>query len=254
MNAGSRSARQSRSGAAWSAVKGTALNAWNDLIHKPYLAAADAINGTAGELYKAHLDILGEQAKANWDDVGRLEEHYLASGAKGMGGDLGIEKMRFDKAMESIKYDGKVASAARGFSRFGSKLPFVGAAITAIGIGIDIHNGKPKGKALISGIGGGAAGFVVGGIAGSIASAAVTGAAVGSVIPGAGTVAGFVAGAVVGTAAGLLTSGALDYAYDHLSQNVQQGIENGVDKVGEALSDAGSSIASGAKDLWNSIF
>jgi hypothetical protein len=111
-------------------------------------------------------------------------------------------------------------------------------AITAGSIGYDVHQGKPAGKAIISGVGGALA-------------AAGTGALIGTAIGGpVGTVIGAGPGLVVGA----ITSGALDWGYDQLPQSWQSSIESGVSAVGRGVKDVGSAIGEGAKDVWNSIF
>jgi hypothetical protein len=144
----------------------------------------------------------------------------------------------FKLFMESDKYARRASSLGRSF---GSRLPFVGAAITAANIGYDIHQGKPAGKAVVSSVGGALA-------------AAATGAAVGTAVGGpVGTVVGFGVGAVVG----LATSGALEKGLDMLPKGVQEGIEKPFNAVGDAASDVGdfASDAGGAvKGAWNSVF
>ncbi|RZS37043.1 hypothetical protein EV193_106279 [Herbihabitans rhizosphaerae] len=117
-------------------------------------------------------------------------------------------------------------------SRVLSKLPGLGWAITAGGIGYDIANGKPAGKAIISGLGGMAAG--------------------GAAIALASGPPGWVAGGAVAIGVGVGVG--LDYVYDALPDGLKKGIEDGVKAVGNAASDAVNAVGSAAKKVWNSLF
>lgn len=109
-------------------------------------------------------------------------------------------------------------------------VPVVGLAITAAGVGYDIHTGKPAGKAIVSGL------------AGFGASVAV-GAAIGGPV-----------GAVVGIGVGLVASGLADAAYDALPDSITKPFEEGVSAVGNAIGDGAEAVADGAKKVWDSIF
>lgn len=109
-------------------------------------------------------------------------------------------------------------------------VPVIGLGITAAGIGYDIHNGKPAGKAIVSG----AAGF---------AASVAVGAAIGGPV-----------GAVVGVGVGLVASGVADAAYDALPDSVTKPFEEGVSAVGSAIGDGAGAVADGAKKVWDSIF
>jgi RHS repeat-associated protein len=222
----------------WGTVTHALSDAWGNLAGtagQVGLSAADFANdGIVGGLGDLHIDILKKQSQVLLDESKQLEDHYLKTPG-GTAQSEFLNKQIYAKFLESDKY----ALEARGLaSKLGSRLPIVGLAITAASIGYDIHQGKPAGKAIISGVGGALA-------------AAGTGALIGTAIGGpVGTVVGAGAGLIVGA----ITSGALDEAYDHLPQGVQDGIENSVSAVGNGLKDAGGAIASGAKSVWNSIF
>ena len=111
--------------------------------------------------------------------------------------------------------------------RFGARIPVVGAGITAAGVGYDISQGKPVGKAVVSG---------AAGVAGSFLAGMATGAAVGTALGPVGTVVGGVAG-------GVIASIGAEWGYDALPKSVTDGIENGIKSVG-----------SDVKDAWNSVF
>ncbi|WP_127503820.1 WXG100 family type VII secretion target [Actinoplanes solisilvae] len=223
----------------WSAsnaAKSIARNMWDDLYGKAFLQAGDLINGAVlGGLVAKHRSILKAQSIALLDDSKRLAEHYL----KTPGGSaqsrylIKASQEAFDKADELAR------RAPKAGARIAGKLPVVGLAITAAGIGYDIHQGKPAGKALISGVGGAAA-------------AMATGAAIGTLIPV--PVVGTVVGAIGGLVIGVGVSGALDYAYDGLPQGVKDSIEGGISAAGEAIGDVGDAIGDGAKKAWDAIF
>lgn len=213
----------------------TLKNITDDWVKKPVTSAAGALNdAVVGSLAKVHYDILKKQSEFYLDQSKRFVEHYLKTP-----GGTAHSRWLNEQSFKSFLESDKVARQASTFGRrFLGKVPIVGTAITAASIGLDIHQGKPAGKAIISGVGGALA-------------AAGTGAAIGTAIGGpVGTIVGGAAGLVVGT----VTSGALDAAYDRLPQGVQQGIENGVSAVGEGVKDVGSGIAEGAKDVFDSVF
>jgi hypothetical protein len=154
---------------------------------------------------------------------------------------------RYLDADENLR---KAESAAR---RFGSKVPIIGLGITAAGIGYDIHQGKPAGKAIISGVVGAGAAYGVGALVASAAAGAQIGMLGGPV--------GIVVGGVVGVGASLIASGAADYAYDQLPEGVKNGIEDGFNAVADAVGDAGKAVgdtlsAAGENTtkIWNAIF
>jgi hypothetical protein len=187
-----------------------------------------------GGLAATHTSILNKQAAALMDESKLAAERYL----KAPGGSVEARRLNaeaYKKFLDADEYTRRASSAGR---RIGSKIPIVGIGITAAGIGYDIHQGKPAGKAIISGVGGALA-------------AAGTGAVVGTMIGGpVGTVVGAGAGLVVG----LVVSGGLDWGYDQLPDGVKNGIEDGFKEVGSAIGDAGEAVGDGAKKVWNSIF
>ncbi|WP_433649102.1 DNRLRE domain-containing protein [Micromonospora zamorensis] len=210
-------------------------NVKDDLVGKWHLNLADATNGALiGGLAEAHTSILKKQSEALVNESKKAVERYLQAPG-------GSKESRYwnNHAFKNFLESDKYARRAGEFGkRVGGKIPIIGYGIAAAGIAHDVHQGKPAGKAIISGVGG------------AVASAAA-GAAVGTAIGGP---VGTVVGAGVGLAAGLVTSGALDHAYDNLPQGARDGIENGVSAAGNSISDAGGAIADGAKDTWNSLF
>jgi hypothetical protein len=100
--------------------------------------------------------------------------------------EVALNAESYEKFLESDTWARWAGSVA---SRFGSKVPIIGAAITTASIGYDIHEGEPAGKAIVSGVGGALA-------------AAGTGALIGTPIGGpVGTLVGAGAGVIVGVAA-----------------------------------------------------
>jgi hypothetical protein len=217
------------------AAKAIGKNMWDDLRGKAVLQTADVVNGAViGGLAAAHTSILKKQAAALLDESKLYTERYL----KAPGGSAEAKALNanaYKKFLEADEYTRRAKSIG---SRVGGKIPIVGIGITAAGIGYDIHQGKPVGKAVISGVGGALA-------------AAGTGAAIGTMIGGP---VGTAAGAVVGLGVGLVAGGALDWGYDQLPQGVQNSIEGGFKEVGNAIGDAGEAVGDSAKKVWNSIF
>jgi hypothetical protein len=217
------------------AARAIGKNMWDDLRGKAALQAADLVNGAViGGLAATQASILHKQARALMDESKLAAERYM----KAPGGSAEARALNADaykKFLEADKYARRAQSVGQ---RVGSKIPVIGIGITAAGIGYDIHQGKPAGKAVISGVGGALA-------------AAGTGAVVGTMIGGpVGTVVGAGAGLVVG----LVVSGSLDWGYDQLPQGVKDSIENGIEEVGNVVGDAGEAVGDGAKKVWNAIF
>jgi hypothetical protein len=188
-----------------------------DLWGKRYFNAADFVNGVVGELAHVHTSILRKEAGRIRDESALARERYL----KAPGGSPEAKvytEMEFSKANLAAELEGRAVTVER---RIASKIPVIGLGITAAGIGYDIANGKPPGKAIISGLGGATAAVWAG--------AAITGPI------GLGALAGIAAGTAVGIG--------LDFAYDQLPQGVKNKIEGGVKAVGHA-----------AKKVWDSIF
>jgi hypothetical protein len=217
------------------AARAIGKNVWDDIRGKAVLQAADLVNGAVvGGLAATQASILNKQAKALLAESKLAAEHYMkAPGGSAEARALNAEAYR--KFLDADEFTRRAGTVGR---RVGGKVPVVGLAITAAGIGYDIHQGKPAGKAIISGVGGALA-------------AAGTGAVVGTMIGGPlGTVVGAGAGLVVG----LVVGGGLDWGYDQLPQGVKSGIEDGIKEVGNAVGDAGEAVGEGAKRIWNSIF
>jgi hypothetical protein len=234
----------------WEAVRIIGRNVWDDLVGKALLNVGDFANGAVGGFAARHTGIMKAQAKAFLDEKKLAEERYL----KARGGST--EAMRYNREayqryLDADKYTRQAGSVAR---RVSSKIPIIGLGITAAGIGYDIHQGKPAGKAVISGVVGAGAAIGVGALIGSMASGAAAGAL--------GGPPGILIGAVAGVGASLIASGAADWAYDELlSDGVKATIEEGFTTVGDAVGDAGEAVGNAgeavgdsAKKVWNAIF
>jgi hypothetical protein len=224
-----------RAGGIIDAARSIGQNVWDDIRGKAALNAADFVNGAVvGGLAAKHTSILKGQADELMKESRVAAERYLrAPGGSAEARRLNMESYR--KFLDADEYTRRAGAVGR---RVGSKLPIVGIAITAAGIGYDIHQGKPVGKAVVSGVGGALA-------------AAGTGALVGTAIGGpVGTVVGAGAGLVVG----LVVSGGLDWGYDQLPDGAKAAIEGGIKEAGDAIGDAGEAIGDGAKKVWDSIF
>jgi uncharacterized protein YukE len=216
-------------------AKDTLSNALGDLKSKPFFSAADfATDGVIGALYKKHTSILKAQSKA----LAGESETAIARYLKTPGGTAESKALNLASWSKYLEADGWQRNAVRISNKVEARLPLVGFAITAADVAYDIHNGKPAGKAIISG---------AGGFGASLAMGALVGGAVGGPP-------GLVLGAAAGVVAGLVTSGALDAAYDHLSPGVQHAIEGGFDAIGHGVGDAGGAVGHEAKKVWNSIF
>ncbi|WP_328465325.1 hypothetical protein OHA21_43290 [Actinoplanes sp. NBC_00393] len=238
-------------------------NAWDDLLAKALLNALDFANGAVGGFAKKHEVIMKRQAEALRADQKLAEERYL----KARGGST--EAMRYNRVANQRYFDAdEYTRKAGSVSRITSKVPIIGLGITAAGIGYDIHQGKPAGKAIISGVVGAGVSTAVGGVTGSVVAGMSAGMLAGPP--------GILIGAAVGIGAGLLASGTADWLYDQASDEVQDAIEGGFAAVGNAVVDAGKTVdgalhaadkaitevvgdtgeavGDGAKRVWNAIF
>ncbi len=217
------------------AAKAIGKNTWDDIRGKAPLQAADFVSGAVvGGLAAKHTSILKQQASRLMDESKLAAQRYLKS--PGGSAEARFQNARaYEKFLEADEAARRAGSIGR---RIASKLPIIGLGVTAAGVGYDISQGKPAGKAIVSGVGGALA-------------AAGTGAVIGTAIGGP---IGTVVGAGVGIAVGVVTSGVIDWGYDQLPQGVKDGIENGVKTVGNAIGDAGKAVGSGAKKVWDSIF
>lgn len=194
-------------------AKATAENFWKDLWAKKYLHATDFTGGVAGSLIALHRSILKKEAARLLDEAKTAEARYLSS----PGGSPEAkfhERMRLAKVFDAAELEAEAAATGR---RLASKIPVIGWGVTAAGVGYDIHEGKPPGKAVVSG---------VVGTAGGILAASMVGGPVGLA---AGT--GVVAGIMIGLGA--------DWAYDHaVPEDVKRKIDTGIEEVAHS----GSSI------------
>jgi hypothetical protein len=141
--------------------------------------------------------------------------------------------------MKASALDGEVAD----LERIGGRIPVLGLAISATGVGWDIAHGKPVGKAVFSGTLGTAAAIGIDVLATSaVESAGVIAAAVTPIG------AAIVAGALAGVAA--------DYAWDHwVPSDVKNKIDDGLKAAGHGVvsvvKSAGHDLASAAKSVGN---
>lgn len=198
---------------------------WKDLSGKKYINADDFTNGVAGDLVALHRSTLNKEAARLLDEAKTAEARYLKS-AGGSAEAKFQEKLRLDKTMSAGDVEAKASAAGR---RLASKIPVIGLGIAAAGIGYDIHEGKPPGKAIVSG---------VVGTAGSILAASTVGGPVG-VAAGVGVV----AGVAVGLGA--------DWVYDNVvPEDVKRKIDDGIKAVGSGIADAGKAVG----DFVGSIF
>lgn len=133
------------------AAREAGRNVWNDIVGKPLLLAGDIVNEVVvGGLAAKHVSVLRAQADALEAERKLSVDRYLkAPGGSAEAKALNNEAYR--KFLHADEYTRRAESIGR---RVGSKIPVVGVAITAAGIGYDIQQGKPAGKAVFSGMGG----------------------------------------------------------------------------------------------------
>jgi hypothetical protein len=216
-------------------AENTFKNAASDLTGKYPIQIADFVNdGVIGGGAALHTSILKKQAEALTQGSEVAVERYLkAPGGSAEAKALNLES--YEKYLEADKVERQAERIGRNVE---GKIPVVGLALTAVDVGYDIHDGKPVGKAIISGMGGAWAAAEAGAVAGTFIGGPV----------------GTVAGAVIGIGVGLLASGALDAAYDELPQGARDAIEGGFNAVGHGIPNAGEAVGDTAKKVWDSIF
>jgi hypothetical protein len=197
---------------------------WQEIENKKYIHATDFTNGLAGDLIKKHTSILEQEAQRLTNESKIAQARYLRS----PGGSPEAkfqEELRLSKVMGAAELESEAENIGR---RFASKIPVIGWGISAVGIGWDIHQGKPPAKAIFSG---------VAGTLGAMAAIAV--------VPGVGWA------AAAGIGAGVLVGMGADWAYDHLvPDDVKHKIDDDLTAVGHGLENAGKAVG----HFFGSIF
>jgi hypothetical protein len=198
---------------------------WSDLTDKKYLHATDFTNGIGGRLIDIQQHTLKAEADSLRADATKLEGHYLNSPGGSDQAKLNDE-LRSNNVMKASELDGDVSDLAR----IGGRIPVLGIAISAAGIGWDIAHGKAAGKAVFSGTVGTAAAF---GIEAAIAPAMESaGVAIAAVTPVGAAI-------LVGAGVGLIG----DYAWDHwVPTDAKNKINDGLDTAGHDIAGAAKSV------------
>lgn len=193
---------------------------WDDLTNKPYLHAADFTNGVAGELVGIQRRVLKAEATVRTAEAAKYEENYRNS----LGGS---EQARFNEQARSTNTMERYAAERRAedLGRMSGKVFGAGLGIAAVGVGIDIANGKPPGKAIFAG---------AVGTAGAIAADVAVGAAV----AGMGTVTVIGAPVVAAISVGILGGIAANAAWDEfVPDSVKHKIDHGLSNAGHKIAD-----------------
>ncbi|SDP56214.1 hypothetical protein SAMN04487905_105219 [Actinopolyspora xinjiangensis] len=198
---------------------------WNDLWNKRYIHATDFTNGVVGGLVARNTSIMRAEANRLDAEARTAESRYLRS----PGGSAESKFQTQQQMAKASQAEDTRVRAGRFARRVGGKLPVVGLGITAVGIGYDIHTGKPPGKAVFSGL------------AGAGAAALVASTPVGW-------------GALAAVGVGIGVGVAADFVYDALPQNVRDKINEGVKAVGDAVSNAAGAVGDAVSDAWNAVF
>ncbi|PRW65230.1 WXG100 family type VII secretion target [Actinopolyspora mortivallis] len=198
---------------------------WSDLWGKRYVHATDFTNGVVGGLVARHTSIMRAEASRLDAEARTAESRYLKAPG-------GSPEARFQTQQQMAKASHAAdlrVRAGRFAQRVGGKLPVIGLGITAVGVGYDIHTGKPPGKAVFSGV------------AGAGAAALVASTPVGW-------------GALAAVGVGIGVGVAADFVYDALPQNVRDKIDEGARAVGDAVSDAAGAVGDAVSGAWNAVF
>jgi hypothetical protein len=211
---------------------------WEELAGKKYIHATEFTNGVAGHLIDIQKKTLKAEAESLRTDATKLEDNYLNSPGGSDQAKLN-EELRFNNMMKASTLGGEVSD----LSRIGGKIPVLGLAISATGVGWDIAHGKPAGKAVFSGTLGTAAAIGIDVLATSAVESA--GVIVAAVTPVGAAI-------LVGAGVGVLA----DYAWDHwVPSNVKNKIDDGLKAAGHGVvsvvKSAGHDLASAAKSVGN---
>jgi hypothetical protein len=174
-----------------------------------------------GGYYAAHRKVLQDEASRQLQEAERLRERYTqAPGGSELARRLTEQELDATNRAAGFAERAEKMGGVRG-QVIAGKIPIVGSLITAAGIWYEISNGKPAGKAVMSGVASLGAGAVIGlAIGGPVAVTAVG---------------GVLASAVAGVTA--------DAIYDGLPEGVQDAIDDGVEAIGEGIGS-----------VWNAIF
>jgi hypothetical protein len=202
-------------------VAGFVQNVGKDLWEKPYFNAADFANGVVGGYYAAHRKVLQDEASRQLRDAERYQERYTqAPGGSELARRLTEQEINATNRAEELGRRADKMGGIRG-QIIAGKIPVVGSLVTAAGVWYDISNGKPAGKAVLSGAVSLGAGIAIGMVIGGPVAVAAVG--------------GVLVSAVAGVAA--------DTVYDALPKGVQDAIDDGFEAVGEGIGS-----------VWDAIF
>ena len=204
-----------------SGLVGFGQNVGVDLWEKLYFNTADFANGVVGGYYAAHRKVLQDEAGRQLREAERFRERYTqAPGGSELARHLTEQEHNARNSAAELGQRAGKMGGIRG-QVIAGKIPVVGSLVTAAGVWHDISNGKPAGKAVLSGVVSLGAGIVIGvALGGPVAVAAVG---------------GVLLSAMAGVAA--------DTVYDALPKGVQGAIDDGVEAVGEGIGR-----------VWDAIF
>ncbi len=180
---------------------------WRNIEGRKYLKAAEFVNGIAEELLEREASALEKQA-----------DRLAAAGRTAVRSHLG--RGLFHSASAAAEHAGEAARTARHFS----KVPYIGLGLTALDVGMDIHDGTPPAKAITQGV------------AGTVVGTAVADVTIAVVSPVATPLVGVPAGLVLGAAAGELASWGAGKLYDGEMKLAESAYDNLVpEKVKDAI-------------------
>jgi hypothetical protein len=173
------------------AAEKTGREAWRVVTRKKYLRAAEFVNDAAGLANDAAERILRRRASTLSQRAAQLAKLGRTAVRSHLGRGL------FRSASAAAEHAG---SAAHTAGKIAGKLGKVGPVLTGAGIAIDIADGTPPAKAVMTGV----TGAVVGTVVGDATAAAVSSVASPAVGIPVGIATGFLAGEVAGAGAGML--------------------------------------------------
>ena len=206
-------------------ILAAAKEIWNGVVEnvqaKPEFPVSDFLSDAALGSLRVKLSSLFErQAGYLKEESQTAAERYLEA----PGGSAESQRLNnemYEKWLEGDKADLQAAATESTYE--GRLIPGAGMAIAAVSIGYDIHEGKPAGEAIVSGVGGAVAAIEVG---------AEVGAVVGGPL-------GVVVGAGVGGIVGVIAEGGLEWGYDHMiPEGTQNAIQGGFDVAGHVAGKA----------------
>lgn len=207
-----------------------------DLLDHRYEYAADFIDGVAGSMIELQGHVLRDQASHLRAQADQFERNYLHSPA-------GSDAARLNEQLRNKAALGAedATSADEGLmARIAGRIPGIGMAIAAGGVGWDIAHGTPPTRTIVTGtVSTGAAMATEAFAFSQLETVAVA-------VPGLSLLGPVAAGIAAGLAAGALA----DFAWNQWNQRAPKGTDQAIE---ECLTLTGHDFIGGAQSAWHAL-